>query len=1051
MSTASGKQLLARQTERLAASLLPGDFSIALGEQDFGFTFASGFAFDVKNVVLSDRGSGETVVAIDSLQSGVGLLDLLTGDLALGHLTLSGLRIDAERLPRGGEFPPLDATAVFAAVDAGARRIAALPVDFIELADLRVLGDDHAALPRLVRAVVEKPAQDEIRFDVALDVSGEIVEAVGDLALAENRKTVSRLDLATNAMSFAMPSDDTWDGKTVETRTTVSLSTENDQRILRFDTDAALLGGERGDHDPRLEAKLASYMREDDQAFVSDITITDEATFRGRFTASVDLASTTGTYPVSLRSRELVSAVGSRDGSNGSDVARAADFAASGTFDPRAMRLSFPDIALEMASGSVNGRAEIRDDAHGGALSTKFRATGVSAADLKAFWPFFLVDGPREWVFDNLLAGQVGSATFDLAMTLPRLAAIVVPGVEPEADEVRLALDFGQGHFRTVGEMPALTEVKGTIRYAGGQTEIAVETASVEGMTGLSVLPSTLGFRSEAEAVAASLSLGLEGEASAILSLLGHEPVDRLNELEVGPEDVAGRARVKLDAGFRLSREPRERDFLSDAIEDWSVVAELDGVDIRKPIRGHRLGRLTGLAVIAPGNAMGELSAHIDGLPATINFSRPLAPEPVGEPSLKISARIESGMLAEVSPVLADFVSGPLDVELTQTDAGFAAEVDLGAAAMRLPPIGWSKSAGIPARLTFDVLRTGSRTRINDAVLEGEGFSARGRARLDEAGLETLVLESLSLNPGDAVSARLSRIEGGLGLSVAGTSIDARPVISALRDRFGDDDPASGPSSSKSRLIVELSAQRLLGFNGETMQNVELRYEERDDRIRAASLTANLERGEVTGFIGPADDGTASVDATIADTGAFLRFAGLYEHMRGGQAGIRLRGRDGGFAGSFRVRNFSLVGEERLRSLVGTGNYASDSLAGRLGRDLPVANAFFETARARLFWRDGRLVVENGILRGPIFGSSFEGTLIDAASRIAINGSFMPAYGVNRIFGALPLVGNVLGNGIEGGLIGITYRLEGAFSDPTLTVNPISLIAPGIFRRIFEY
>ena len=55
------------------------------------------------------------------------------------------------------------------------------------------------------------------------------------------------------------------------------------------------------------------------------------------------------------------------------------------------------------------------------------------------------------------------------------------------------------------------------------------------------------------------------------------------------------------------------------------------------------------------------------------------------------------------------------------------------------------------------------------------------------------------------------------------------------------------------------------------------------------------------------------------------------------------------------------------------------------------------------------------------------------------------------VVGAIPILGQILGNGQEGGLIGITYRLSGAMASPTLVVNPISAIAPGIFRQIFAF
>ncbi len=47
----------------------------------------------------------------------------------------------------------------------------------------------------------------------------------------------------------------------------------------------------------------------------------------------------------------------------------------------------------------------------------------------------------------------------------------------------------------------------------------------------------------------------------------------------------------------------------------------------------------------------------------------------------------------------------------------------------------------------------------------------------------------------------------------------------------------------------------------------------------------------------------------------------------------------------------------------------------------------------------------DGIVRGPIFGSSFAGVVYDPSGKIDVTGSFMPAYGLNRVFGAIPILG----------------------------------------------
>jgi hypothetical protein len=54
------------------------------------------------------------------------------------------------------------------------------------------------------------------------------------------------------------------------------------------------------------------------------------------------------------------------------------------------------------------------------------------------------------------------------------------------------------------------------------------------------------------------------------------------------------------------------------------------------------------------------------------------------------------------------------------------------------------------------------------------------------------------------------------------------------------------------------------------------------------------------------------------------------------------------------------------------------------------------------------------------------------------------------MFGQIPLVGLFLGGSNEG-LIGVTYEVVGTPAAPVLRVNPISALAPGLTRKIFDF
>jgi hypothetical protein len=104
------------------------------------------------------------------------------------------------------------------------------------------------------------------------------------------------------------------------------------------------------------------------------------------------------------------------------------------------------------------------------------------------------------------------------------------------------------------------------------------------------------------------------------------------------------------------------------------------------------------------------------------------------------------------------------------------------------------------------------------------------------------------------------------------------------------------------------------------------------------------------------------------------------------------------------------------------------------------------------FTQEGWVInVNDAALRGSMLGATASGTINVPDAKMALSGTFIPAFGINNIAGAIPLLGELLGGGRDEGLVGITYKMFGPLDDPKLVMNPISAIAPGIFRKIFEY
>ena len=51
----------------------------------------------------------------------------------------------------------------------------------------------------------------------------------------------------------------------------------------------------------------------------------------------------------------------------------------------------------------------------------------------------------------------------------------------------------------------------------------------------------------------------------------------------------------------------------------------------------------------------------------------------------------------------------------------------------------------------------------------------------------------------------------------------------------------------------------------------------------------------------------------------------------------------------------------------------------------------------------------------------------------------------------MPIIGRILGGGANEGLIGVTFQVAGSLEKPVLRVNPMSVVAPGFLRKLFEF
>jgi hypothetical protein len=184
------------------------------------------------------------------------------------------------------------------------------------------------------------------------------------------------------------------------------------------------------------------------------------------------------------------------------------------------------------------------------------------------------------------------------------------------------------------------------------------------------------------------------------------------------------------------------------------------------------------------------------------------------------------------------------------------------------------------------------------------------------------------------------------------------------------------------------------------------------------------------------------INLQTSDAGAFLRFIDTYSKVVGGQLTLAIdppTPDQGPKEGLMSILGFAVKGETQLDRAVAGGPVSTQNGIG------------FDALRAEFTRQSGQLTIRNGVVKGPSIGATIEGSIDYVGNQVRMTGTFIPMYGLNNMFGQIPFFGIFLGAGSNEGLIGVTYEVVGTPSQPVLRVNPISALAPGLTRKIFDF
>lgn len=654
------------------------------------------------------------------------------------------------------------------------------------------------------------------------------------------------------------------------------------------------------------------------------------------------------------------------------------------------------------------------------------RTASIDPARIIELWPAAVKTKTRDWLAANLIDADISNADFAL-----RLA----PNEPPRT---YIAFDYQDAEVKFLRTLPPITQARGHASLDGKRFVVALDEGVVEAGLGGEVAVERSSFILP--------DLSVKGGTPAIVRLNARAPVTAaLWTLDQPPMGVMRRTGLPVDLGsgevvvsgtldFPLKRGGSPSDVKFD------VAGDLLNITSTNLIKGRTL-KSKRMALVANNRSV-EIAGKgtLEGVAFDGRWQQPIGAGS-DKSSLRGTAQITPQALTAFNIALPEgMLTGA-----TQADIGIdfargqsprmTLRSGLRGATLQIPQIGWRKGSGTSGALDM-AIRLAAKPEVTAISLNGGGLNARGGITLAQGG-GLGVLELSQLRVGNWLDVKAALVGQGAGRApqvvVRSGRLDLRSAqFGGSGQGSSNSGAASGPPNPPMRVVLDrLQVTDTLWLQGlagtfQTTGGLEGPFEARVNGGTGVSGRVVPQRGRT------------AIRLTSADAGGILRSAGVAEQAVGGTLDVSLLPveNDSAFDGRMKVTGISIKDAPAIAALVN-----SMSIVG-LVNEMNGDGIYFDEVEAEFRLTPNRMTLSRGSATGASLGLSMDGVYATDSGQIAMQGVITPVYLLNGIGSILTRKGE--------GLLGFNYSLTGAAKSPNVSVNPLSVLAPGGLRDIFR-
>lgn len=653
----------------------------------------------------------------------------------------------------------------------------------------------------------------------------------------------------------------------------------------------------------------------------------------------------------------------------------------------------------------------------------------VAKETVMGFWPVSLGSGGRNFTRDNIEAGAVRDIKGRIDIKRDSFGE---DGYLRDGD-LELTFRAQDASVKFLSDLPAVEKAAGTGRLTGNTFHVTLDSGEYGGWDIDEASFELPAFNKR------GVDFRVFARGHGPVSLMMQTLVNSRLKIDFDPSRLGGTSEMTFEL-FRpaLTQVPYED-------VRFSAIGSIRDAGLKDAALGFDLTE--GAAKVNVDQGGVTISGYGNLGPSPVQFTWRDAFNDENKPSLLSATSVVTPDFLNAFGVLGRaYLSGEIPIEVQAQiggDSSVTADtaLDLSASRLDLSEIGWVKARDKPAKASvhYKGLKEGYAATVvfhaDDAYLDGD-FTIGGDSKLVSATLRRAYLK----NKAD-VGGTVTRNGGSINVGLTGTYLDVSGALPGVG--------AIGGSEAGSKTPLRLTA------NVDTL-TLRPGFDMRDAKFSLASGTSGIEHFEATGLAANGSLFNAKFDAAGTDSArlhidsgdaGFIASAFLgIDFLEGGKLEL-----DGTLPSGEKPAKFDIgISNARMRNAPFLTQILSLASLRGLADTLGGEGVLFSRIDVPITVAGDRYVVNGAKAQGPALGLTTNGFFESKSGKIEFDGVLVPSFGMNSALGTIPIIGDLVVGRDGEGVFSLTYAIRGTMEKANVSVNPLSALAPGVIRRIFE-